>query len=140
VCNDKGSGHNLKAKHPRKGSLPEVVRHEGIVIACLFEQCAMNAVEHCCEISSRTTARIENANIRGRQAERLSKLSAEELIHALYHVMNNFARGIPDPKLSAEFMIEGFKEWLVKVGDGLLSVKGLKEGGLDAIESCACEI
>ncbi len=56
------------------------------------------------------------------------------MVDALDHVANDFAWGVPDAELLAEFRIEGFEEGLVEILDGIYFAEGGEEAGLDAVE------
>ena len=62
------------------------------------------------------------------------------MIDALDHVLNDLFGRVPDAKVLAELGIEGFKEWLVKVGDGFVFTEGFKKGRLNAVEGLAGEV
>ncbi len=56
------------------------------------------------------------------------------MIDALDHVADDFARGVPNAKLLAEFGVEGLEERLVEILHRLFFTEGGEEVGLDAVE------
>ena len=70
----------------------------------------------------------------------LVELGAEQVVDALDHILDDFARGVPDAELLAELGVEGFEEGLVEVGDGFFALEDVKEVGLDAVEGFAGEL
>ena len=67
-------------------------------------------------------------------------MSAEEMVDALDHIIDNFLGRVPDAKIFAKLGIEGFEKGLVEVGNGLVFAECVEEGWLDAIERFSSEI
>jgi hypothetical protein len=140
VRDDEGRGHDLEAKDAGEGGGAEAAGNEGGIIARIIEQSPMDAMKDGSEIGSGSAARIEDADGGTGQAEGLVELGAEEMVNASNHILDDFFRGIPDAEILAELGIEGFKEWLVEVGDCIIFTKSIEEGGLHAIEGFTGEI
>ena len=68
------------------------------------------------------------------EAEGFIEFGAQEMVDALDHVADDFAGGVPDAEFLAKFGVEGFKERLVEVADGVFFAEGVEEGRLDAVE------
>jgi hypothetical protein len=97
-------------------------------------------MENSSEIGSGTAAGVEDADSGAGQAERLVEVGAEKMVNAGNHILDDLFGGVPDAEILAELRIEGFKKWLVEVGDGFVFAEGIEKGGLDAVESFTGEI
>jgi hypothetical protein len=100
----------------------------------------MDAMKDGSEIGSSAAARIEDADSGTGKAEGLIELGAEKLINSLNHILHDFFRRIPNAKFLAEDGIKGFKEGLIKIGDGFIFAESIEKGGLNAIEGFTGEI
>ncbi len=134
VRNDERRGHDLEAEDTGGGGAAEVCADERVVVPGLLAKSALNAVKYFDEIGSGAAARVEHLHVGAGEPERLVKLGAQEMIDALNHVADDFARGVPDPEFLAQLWIEGFKEGLVEVLDGVFLTEGCEEVALDAVE------
>ena len=59
---DERRGHDFKAEDAGKGGVAERVGNEGGVVAGLFEQCSVNAMEYGGEIGAGAAAGVEDAD------------------------------------------------------------------------------
>lgn len=80
---DEGGGHDLEAEDSFERCGAETVGNAPVVFAGLFEQGAVDALEDGGEVGSGAAAGVEDADVRGGEAERLVELSAEELVDTL---------------------------------------------------------
>ena len=100
VRNDEGRRHDLEAEDARGSGAAEVGTDESVVFSSLLAQSTFDAVEDFDEVRSGAAAWVEYLHVGTGQTERFVEFSAQEVVHALDHVADDFARGIPD----AEFL------------------------------------
>ena len=130
----KGAGMISKPKMRVVAARAEVRADEGVVVSGLLAQGALDAVEDFDEIGSGAAARVEHLHVGAGEAEGFVQFGAQEMIDALHHVADDFARGVPDAEFLAQLGIEGFKEGLVEVLDGVFLAEGCEEVALNAVE------
>ena len=134
VRDDERRGHDLEAEDAGGGGAAEVGTDEGVVVSCLLAQGALDAVEDFDEVGSGAAARVEHLHVGAGETEGFVKFGAQEMVDALDHVADDFARGVPDAEFLAQLGIEGFKEGLVEVLDGVFLTEGCEEVPLHTVE------
>src|SRR5712692_12053421 len=104
MCHHEGGGKNFEAEDAILRGIFEVTSEVG-VFTSLFES-LVNFLEDFDKVGTRAAAGIEDVDVFVRESVGKIQFLPKNGVHAGDHVLNNFRRGVPDPKLLAELGIE----------------------------------
>ncbi len=124
---DKGGGQDFKAEDPRHRGLLQVRGNQGV--AALGLQGFGNLLEHFHKVGPRAATGVEDDHVGVGQAVGKAEFFAQDGIHAGNLILDDFRRGEPDAKFLAQFRVEGFKERLVEILNGVFVLELLEEVG-----------
>ncbi len=136
VGDDKGRGHDFKTKDPLLGSFFNGVAAEGV--SALGLPGGGDAPQHFHQVRTGAAAGIQHVDPLVGQAVGQAQFLAQYGVDAGDHVLHNLWWGVPDAQLLAQLRREGLQKRLVKILDGLPSLKTAKKfGSIHPIEGIA---
>jgi hypothetical protein len=134
VGNDERGGHDFEAEDALHGGLLHVLGDKRIVTAVRAQSCS-DLTQYFGDVRPGAAARIEDVDVRVRQAIGNAEFIAEDGVHACHHVFHDFGRRVPHTKLLSKVRIELTEEGFIEVADRVFLFESNEElVAVDAVQ------